>query len=142
MSVMAEATTIRPFKVEVPEEQLADLRRRIDATRWPSEQLDDRPGPAVRHDERQRIVMPRPDVDEVDLDAVDLGGELGERIQSRLAPAQVVLARPVAGEGLHRRQLHPLGPVCNELRGRPTCRLDASAKVVEPLLRELDAVRP
>ena len=39
MSVMAEATTIRPFKVEVPEEQLADLRRRIDATRWPSEQL-------------------------------------------------------------------------------------------------------
>ena len=43
MSVLAEATAIRPFRVEVPEEQLADLRRRIAATRWPSEELvDDR----------------------------------------------------------------------------------------------------
>jgi pimeloyl-ACP methyl ester carboxylesterase len=43
MSVTADATTIRPFHVEVPEEQLADLRRRIEATRWPSSELvDDR----------------------------------------------------------------------------------------------------
>ena len=28
-------TNIRPFQVNVPEEQLADLRRRIAATRWP-----------------------------------------------------------------------------------------------------------
>ena len=34
---------IRPFHVEVPEEQLDDLRRRIAATRWPSKELvDDR----------------------------------------------------------------------------------------------------
>ena len=39
MSVMAEATAIRPFRIEVPKEQLADLRRRIEATRWPSEEL-------------------------------------------------------------------------------------------------------
>ena len=43
MSVTAEATAIRPFQVEVPEEQLAELRRRIEATRWPSSELvDDR----------------------------------------------------------------------------------------------------
>ena len=30
---------IRPFQVEVPEEQLDDLRRRIAATRWPSKEL-------------------------------------------------------------------------------------------------------
>ena len=43
MSVTTEATAIRPFHVEVPEEQLADLRRRIEATRWPSKELvDDR----------------------------------------------------------------------------------------------------
>ena len=39
MSVTTEkpagATAIRPFHVEVPEEELADLRRRIAATRWP-----------------------------------------------------------------------------------------------------------
>jgi pimeloyl-ACP methyl ester carboxylesterase len=30
--------SIRPFKVDVPEEQLADLRRRIAATRWPEKE--------------------------------------------------------------------------------------------------------
>jgi pimeloyl-ACP methyl ester carboxylesterase len=39
MSVTAEATAIHPFRVEVPEEQLAELRRRIGATRWPSTEL-------------------------------------------------------------------------------------------------------
>ncbi|WP_404293130.1 epoxide hydrolase family protein [Microvirga sp. RSM25] len=31
----AEDTTIRPFRVDIPDEALADLRRRIAATRWP-----------------------------------------------------------------------------------------------------------
>src|ERR1700675_3435645 len=37
-SPLAAATTdedIRPFRVNVPEEQLADLRQRVLATRWP-----------------------------------------------------------------------------------------------------------
>ena len=29
---------IRPFRVDVPEEQLVDLRRRIAATRWPEKE--------------------------------------------------------------------------------------------------------
>jgi pimeloyl-ACP methyl ester carboxylesterase len=32
-------TDIRPFRIEVPEEQLAELRRRLAATRWPSKEL-------------------------------------------------------------------------------------------------------
>ena len=39
MPVTAEATAIRPFRIDVPEEQLAELRRRIAATRWPSREL-------------------------------------------------------------------------------------------------------
>ena len=39
MSVTAEPTAIRPFRVEVPEEEIADLHRRLAATRWPSEEL-------------------------------------------------------------------------------------------------------
>jgi pimeloyl-ACP methyl ester carboxylesterase len=31
----AEGTTIRPFSVDVPEDEVADLRRRVAATRWP-----------------------------------------------------------------------------------------------------------
>ena len=44
MSAAVEtATTIRPFQVEFPEEQIDELRRRIAATRWPSKELvDDR----------------------------------------------------------------------------------------------------
>jgi pimeloyl-ACP methyl ester carboxylesterase len=33
------ATEIRPFQVEIPEEQIDDLRRRIAATRWPTKEL-------------------------------------------------------------------------------------------------------
>jgi pimeloyl-ACP methyl ester carboxylesterase len=43
MSVTTQATEIRPFQIDVPEEQLDDLRRRIEATRWPTKELvDDR----------------------------------------------------------------------------------------------------
>jgi pimeloyl-ACP methyl ester carboxylesterase len=33
------ATDVRPFQVDVPEEQIDNLRRRITATRWPSKEL-------------------------------------------------------------------------------------------------------
>ena len=34
----AEDSTIRPFHIDVPEQELADLRRRIAATRWPEKE--------------------------------------------------------------------------------------------------------
>jgi pimeloyl-ACP methyl ester carboxylesterase len=43
MSVTADgpagATVVRPFQVDIPDEALEDLRRRIAATRWPSREL-------------------------------------------------------------------------------------------------------
>ena len=39
MSTVQTATEIRPFQVEFPDEQLAELRRRITAARWPSKEL-------------------------------------------------------------------------------------------------------
>jgi pimeloyl-ACP methyl ester carboxylesterase len=42
MSTTVETTTeIRPFQVEIRDEQIDDLRRRIEATRWPSKELVD-----------------------------------------------------------------------------------------------------
>ena len=32
---MSSETEIRPFRVDIPEEAIADLRRRVNATRWP-----------------------------------------------------------------------------------------------------------
>jgi len=44
MSVTADAgVDIRPFQIEIPDEKLAELRRRVGETRWPSRELvDDR----------------------------------------------------------------------------------------------------
>jgi pimeloyl-ACP methyl ester carboxylesterase len=36
---VSSETEIRPFRVDVPDEAIADLRRRIAATRWPSREL-------------------------------------------------------------------------------------------------------
>jgi pimeloyl-ACP methyl ester carboxylesterase len=33
------AIDVRPFQVEIPDEALADLRRRVEATRWPTKEL-------------------------------------------------------------------------------------------------------
>src|SRR6478609_3623421 len=40
MSTTVEtAIEVRPFHVEIPEEQIDDLRRRLASTRWPSKEL-------------------------------------------------------------------------------------------------------
>jgi hypothetical protein len=40
MTAMSDATTeIRPFSVEIAQEQIDNLRRRIEATRWPTSEL-------------------------------------------------------------------------------------------------------
>jgi pimeloyl-ACP methyl ester carboxylesterase len=43
MNAVETATGIRPFQVEIADDKIDDLRRRIEATRWPSKELvDDR----------------------------------------------------------------------------------------------------
>src|SRR5215218_10914654 len=93
--------------------------------------LDDRAGPPVQDDERQRILMLRTNVDEMNVEAVDLGDEVREGLQPLLALAPVVLFRPVARERLHRRQ--PPGPA-TDLRRSPF-RASASRESVRGGLR-------
>src|SRR5262249_14793199 len=38
-TTVGTATDIRSFQIEIPQEQLDDMRRRIEATRWPSGEL-------------------------------------------------------------------------------------------------------
>jgi pimeloyl-ACP methyl ester carboxylesterase len=39
MSTVETAIEIRPFNVDIPDEQLDDMRRRIETTRWPTKEL-------------------------------------------------------------------------------------------------------
>src|SRR5260221_13233929 len=68
--------------------------------------LDDRAGPPVRDDERQRILMFRANVDEMNVEPIDLGHELREGFHLRLALAPIVIRSAIAREGLSRRHLH------------------------------------
>ena len=45
---MSDETEIRPFRVDMPDEAIAELRRRIGATRLPSKELVDDRSPGVQ----------------------------------------------------------------------------------------------
>jgi len=101
-------------------------------------QLDDRAGPSVRDDQRQRVLVARLDVNEVDVEPVDLGRELRQGVQPCLARAPVVVVTPVRDERRQRRELHALRVISYELRAGPACFSDATMEVVERIVRKLD----
>ena len=113
------------------------IRQRLDDL----ELLDDRARPAVRDDDRQRAVVLRAHVDEVNVEPVDLRDELRERIQPRFDFAPVVLRAPVRRERLHRGELHALRIVRDQLAIRPPRRLDAPIQIGELCVRRLEMKR-
>lgn len=116
----------------------AAVRGRVGERADGPEQLDDRARPAVRHDQRQGVLVLRPYVDEVDLDAVDDGRVLRQGVQLRLARAPVVVGRPVAGQLLDRRQLHALGAIGDQLSGGPARGRDPAPHVVDYFFRRVE----
>jgi hypothetical protein len=70
--------------------------------------LNDRAGPAVIDDQRQRVLTLRTNVNEVNVEAVDFSDELRQSVQLRLAPAPVVVRPPIPREFLNRRERHAL----------------------------------
>ena len=99
--------------------------------------LDDRAGPSVRDDERHRILMLRANVNEMDVQPIDLGDELRQGVQSRLALAPVVFRPPIARELLNRRELHALRCIRDRLPFRPLRRVDAPAQFGELRFRNI-----
>src|SRR5262249_16649753 len=76
------------------------MGRRIRQRLYELQLLDDGAGPAVGDDDRQGVLVLRTNVNEVDVESVDLGDEVRERIEPRLDLAPVVFCRPVAREFL------------------------------------------
>src|SRR5215212_8197107 len=107
------------------------MRRGIDQRIDDLQLLDDRTRPAVRDDERQRIFMLRTGVNEMNVESIDLGDELRERVQPALDLAPVVLCRPIADEILDRGERDALRKIGDGLLfGQPRGN-DASAKLIE-----------
>src|ERR1700687_736286 len=72
--------------------------------------------------------MSRPDVNEVDIQPVDLGDELGMRVQVRLALPQFVIGRPIPRERLNEGELHALRRIGDGFLLRESRRRDAPAQ--------------
>src|SRR5262249_2731374 len=72
------------------------------------ELLDDRSRPTVCDDDRERILVTRTDVDEVNVDSVDGRDELRKAVQLRFHLPPVVAASPVPNQLLQLRELRTL----------------------------------
>src|SRR4051794_12568781 len=105
------------------------------------ELLDNRAGPSVADEERQRLLMLGTDVNEMDIEPVDLGDEVGQILQSLLALAPVVVCRPVVRECLHGGELYALRQIIDGFLVGPACGSDASTQVLEVGLGGLDCER-
>jgi hypothetical protein len=109
----------------------AAVCRRVGEWAGDVQHLDDRPRPAMRDDERQRVLVRRPDVDKVDVEAVNFGNELREGVQPGLDPPEIVVGDPVARECLHGRQLHALRLIHHGLFLRPSRRCQAAPEILD-----------
>jgi len=92
----------------------------------------------MRDDQRQRVLMRRLDVDKVNIEAVDLGHELWQRVQRSLAFAPVVFRCPIVREVLHRCELHALRLIIDRLPLRRPPRRDPPPKVDYRFFGDID----
>src|SRR5688572_4171483 len=96
----------------------------------------------MSYDDRQGIFMLRADMDEVDVEPVDLGDEIGQRVQSGLARAPVIGACPIMGEGLASSELDALRPIVDRLAFRPSGGVDTALEVRKFLVGRMILKRP
>jgi hypothetical protein len=105
-------------------------------------ELDDRAGPAVGQQEWDGGWIGRTLMDEMDVDAVDLGDELIEPVECRLADPPVVVVGPVRADLLHVRERNALGPVVDQLRIGPARVPQTRTQIVEHAVGHLDREGP
>ena len=80
-------------------------------------------------------------VNEVDVDAVDLGHELRLRIQLRFRLSPVVAGAPILDERLDLGELYPLRLIVDRLAVGPARRRDAPAQLIKFLLWDIGGER-
>src|SRR5688572_22359346 len=77
----------------------------------------------------------------MNVEAVDLGEEIGVRVQLRFDLAPVVIGRPIPRERLNEGELHALRKVRDGFLLRESCRRDAPAHFVEFRVCSLETKR-
>src|SRR5215471_690964 len=78
----------------------------------------------------------------MDVESIDIGGELFQPVQLGLASTPVVLRRPIVCEVLDRRELNPLRLIIDRLPFGGTPRRDPSMEIDDRLFANIDMKRP
>jgi hypothetical protein len=104
-------------------------------------ELDDRTRPAVRDQQRKRVVVRRALVDEVNVETVDLGDEVVEPVQRGFACAPVVFICPIVGQLAGVAQRDALIPVIDGFGLRPSRAGQPVLQVGEVCVGNRDAKR-
>jgi hypothetical protein len=121
--------------------RVAAVRHRVGERADRLEELYDRSRPAMGEDERQRVVVGRADVQEVDPEAVDRGTELRQGVQAPLGGPPVVLLGPVPAQRAQVAQGDALRPVVGGLLIRPSRAPQAFPQVGQCGLGDVEAER-
>ena len=104
-------------------------------------ELDDRSRPPVRQDQRQRVVVGRTHMHEVDVEPVDLGHVLVEAVQLRFARPPVVAVGPVRRDLADVPERDALRPVVDDLGVSPSSVAKTGAEVLEVAVGDVDRER-
>jgi len=89
-------------------------------------------------DDRQRVLLLRFHVDEVNVETVDRRHELRQRIESRFRFPPVVGRAPVTHQFLQRGELYALRRIGDDFLVRPASHLEPATQVVQRLSRHVD----
>ena len=107
------------------------MRTRISQRTEDVEELDHRPGPAVRDDQWQRVGLRRADVHDVNWLTVNVGHDVLERIQARFLSTPVETIAPIRDELAQVLELSALVPADPFDGVRKAGLAEARSKVVE-----------
>ena len=111
---------------------------------WISEQrrerqeLDEGAGPAMGQDQWDPAPASCPLMDEVDVDAIDLGAELRKLVELRLLCSPVKGVLPVVHQVLEVLSVRAVVPACSFHRSWPASACQAVAQVVKGALSNVD----
>jgi hypothetical protein len=121
---------------------LAAMRRRMGERLNHLVKFDDRTRPAVGDDQRHRFRMRRADVQEVDVELVNPGLELGEAIEASLALAPIICLGPVVADILDPLQRRALTPVADQFGFRPARPAQPRLQIVQHVVADGNAIGP
>ena len=102
------------------------------------EEFDDRTGPAVGHDHRHRLRVPRAHVQELDVQPIQSGAVLAEAVEQPLAASPVVIPLPMVAKCADLLQRSALAPIGNGFLFRPAGLGEASPEIIQFALRYVE----